>query len=290
MHRNKQASTVVENRERKEEFQQMAYGRVGLLLLQFALLFASSLCGSPSSAPERKAIEVSIGIGVGIGIGGGNDSEAPPPSSSPQPSEFLNVKQYKAYLVIQQFKRSITDDPFCLTQSWVGPRPCDYQGFYCGAPEDSPDEPTIAAVDFNGYRLSAPTVVGFLDQLPDLAYFHSNSNNLSGPIPDLSELRYLRELDVSNNAHTGAFPTAVLSLGNLIFLDIRFNLFAGAVPASVFVLDLDALFLNNNNLNQPLPAAIGSSPVAYLTLANNGFTGTIPRSISKASKTLIEVP
>ncbi|KAG6510250.1 uncharacterized protein At4g06744-like [Zingiber officinale] len=265
----------------------MAYGRVVLLLLPFALLFASSLCGSPTIAPERKGIEISIGVGIGIGVG--NDSEAPPPSSSPHPSEFLNVKQYQAYLVIQQFKSIITSDPGGVTQSWVGPRPCDYQGFYCGAPEDSPDEPTIAAVDFNGYSLSAPTVVGFLDQLPDLAFFHSNSNNFSGPIPDLSGLRYLRELDVSNSAHTGDFPAAVLSLSNLIFLDIRFNLFAGAVPASVFILDLDVLFLNNNNLNEPLPAEIGSSPVAYLTLANNGFTGPIPQSISKASKTLIEV-
>lgn len=273
MHTNKQASTVVENRERKEEFQQMAYGRLVLQLLPFALLFASSLCVSPTGAPERKTIEVSIGVG-----------------NAPPPSEFLNDKQYRAYLVIQQFKTSITCDPGGVTDSWVGPRPCDYQGFHCGAPEDSPDEPTVAAVDLNGYNLSAPTVTGFLDQLPDLAFFHSNSNNFSGPIPDLSGLRYLRELDVSSSAHTGAFPAAVLSLPNLIFLDVRFNLFAGAVPASVFSLGLDVLFLNNNNLNQRLPAAIGSSPVAYLTLANNGFTGPIPRSISKASKTLIEVP
>ncbi|CAL9755868.1 unnamed protein product [Musa acuminata subsp. burmannicoides] len=274
----------------------MASRKLLLLLLSTVLLFISSSLG------DRKAIEIGGGVGVNLGFGIGptpspsplddSDGSSPPaqaPSSGPQPSDFPNLKQYYAYLVIQRFKQSITCDPGGVTQTWVGYRPCTYEGFYCAAPPDSPDTPTIASVDFNGFGLCAPTIVGFVDQLPDLALFHANSNYFSGTIPDLTGLPYLYELDVSSNLHFGAFPTKVLPLSNLIFLDLRFNFFAGAVPASVFAFNLDVLFFNNNNFNEPLPAELGRSPVAYLTLANNGFTGSIPPSIYNASNTLVEV-
>ncbi|XP_042450822.1 uncharacterized protein At4g06744-like [Zingiber officinale] len=223
----------------------------------------------------------------------GCEAPAPAPSASilnPDPDLFLNRKQYLAYLVIQLFKLTITCDPQNVTASWVGFRPCaTYQGFYCEAPPNSPETPTIASVDFNGFRLCAPTLVGFLDQLPDLALFHANSNNFSGPVPDLTGLPFLYQLDLSNNDHSGAFPADLLPLANLSFLDIRFNRFVGTVAPAIFSLGLDAFFLNNNLFNQPLPETLGSSPVAYLTLAYNGFTGPIPRSIGNMSNTLLEV-
>ncbi|OAY71153.1 Uncharacterized protein ACMD2_13795 [Ananas comosus] len=217
------------------------------------------------------------------------DPPAPPPPP-PQPSDFLNMRQYQAYLVIQAFKATITCDPNNVTASWVGSRPCNYTGFFCAAPPDATDMPTVASIDFNGFRLCAPSLVGFLDRLPDLALFHANSNNFSGPVPDLTRLPFLYELDLSNNNHSGAFPAAVIPLSNqLVFLDLRFNAFSGAVPGSVFLLDLDVLFLNNNRFGQRLPAELWSSPAAYLTLANNGFTGPIPSSIGNASSVLLEV-
>lgn len=232
-------------------------------------------CEAPAPAPESPP------------------SPAPAPSGSilnPDPHLFLNRKQYLAYLVIQLFKLTITCDPQNVTASWVGFRPCDtYQGFYCEAPPNSRETPTIASVDFNGFRLCAPTLVGFLDQLPDLALFHANSNNFSGPVPDLTVLPFLYELDLSNNNHSGAFPAALLPLANLSFLDIRFNRFVGTVAPAIFSLGLEVLFLNNNLFNQPLPETLGSSPVEYLTLAYNGFTGPIPPSIGNMSSTLLEV-
>lgn len=40
---------------------------------------------------------------------------------------------------------------------------------------------------------------------------------------------------------------------------------------------------------QPLPSNLGQTPVKYLTLANNKFTGSIPKSIGQAKDTLLEV-
>nr|CAD1831784.1 unnamed protein product [Ananas comosus var. bracteatus] len=116
---------------------------------------------------------------------GGPSGPLPAP---PQPSDFLNMRQYQAYLVIQAFKATITCDPNNVTASWVGSRPCDYAGFFCAAPPDSKNTPTVASVDFNGFRLCAPSLAGFIDRLPDLALFHANSNDFSGPVPDLTRL------------------------------------------------------------------------------------------------------
>ncbi|KAJ0984360.1 hypothetical protein J5N97_002716 [Dioscorea zingiberensis] len=239
---------------------------------------------------------ISINISIGIGVGGGEGGESPSPSppvgcgcEEPQPSDFPNLKQYKAYNIIQRFKQTLTCDPLNVTSSWTGFLPCTYQGFYCASPPYSPDTPTIFSIDFNGFHLCAPSLSGFIDQLPDLSLFHSNSNSFSGDLPDLTSLPYLYELDISNNLFSGPYPSNTLPLSQLTFLDLRFNRFSGSVPGTIFLKDLDVLFLNNNLFSQPLPRDLGNSPVAYLTLANNGFTGPIPNSLCKAADRLAEV-
>lgn len=204
--------------------------------------------------------------------------------------KFVDQRLAIVYPIIQTFKNIITSDPLGITKTWVGSDVCSYTGFYCGTPPDNATAVVIAAIDFNGFGLSAPTLDGFLDQLPDLAIFHANSNNFTGTIsPKIANLRYLFELDLSNNNFVGRFPTAVLALKGLSFLDIRFNSFTGAVPSQIFMQTLDFVFLNDNNFVQTLPQTLGSTTVAYLTLANNKFTGPIPRSIGDASATLREI-
>jgi len=109
----------------------------------------------------------------------------------------------------------------------------------------------------------------FLDKLEEVTIFHANSNGFTGSVPDFSNLKFLYELDLSNNKLTGDFPTSVLKGNNLTFLDLRFNSFSGSVPPQVFNLDLDVLFINNNNLVQKLPLNLGSITALYLTFANN---------------------
>ncbi|KAK6916417.1 hypothetical protein RJ641_019278 [Dillenia turbinata] len=214
----------------------------------------------------------------------------PSPEPSPPPLVFPDVKIAEAYPVVQQFKQTITSDPLNITSSWVGPDVCSYKGFYCENPPDNATALTIAAVNFNGFQLSAPSLDGFVDNLPDLAIFHANTNNFSGTLsPKIGQLRFLYELDLSNNKFSGPFPYNVLTATGLTYFDIRFNSFSGSVPPEIFMQTLEVLFLNNNNFMQTLPADFGSTPVFYLTLANNNFTGPIPRSIGNLNQTLIEV-
>jgi hypothetical protein len=212
------------------------------------------------------------------------------PPLIPEILNFLDQRLALVYPIIQDFKNTITSDPLDITQTWVGADICNYKGFYCTSPPDNDSAITLASIDFNGFQLSAPTLDGFIDQLPDLALFHANSNKFSGTIsPKITKLPFLYELDISNNNFFGSFPMEVLGIPALSFLDIRFNFFTGTVPPQVFTQRLDVLFLNNNNFMQGLPENLGSTPVLYLTLAYNKFIGPIPRSIIKASATLTEV-
>lgn len=224
-------------------------------------------------------------------LAGNLGQDCPLPSSAlPVNLTFADLRLAEVYPIIQSFKLTITSDPLGITSSWVGPDICSYTGFYCDSPPDNGSATALASIDFNGFHLGAPTLDGFIDQFPDLALFHANSNNFSGTIsPKIAGLPYLYELDISNNKFSGPFPAAVLSIAGLSFLDIRFNFFTGAVPPQIFSQALDALFINNNDFMQQLPDNLGSTPVLYLTLASNKFTGPIPRSIGNASSTLVEV-
>ncbi|XP_004304027.1 PREDICTED: uncharacterized protein At4g06744-like [Fragaria vesca subsp. vesca] len=213
----------------------------------------------------------------------------PLPPLIPQLLNFADQRLSVVYPIIQSFKNIITSDPLGITKTWVGADICNYKGFYCDIPPDNATATAIASIDFNGFQLSAPTLDGFIDQLPDLALFHANSNNFSGILtPKIANLQYLYELDISNNNFFGPFPTAVLTMNSLSFLDIRYNSFTGSIPPEIFKQTLDVLFLNNNNFMQSLPDNLGATSALYLTLANNKFTGSIPKSIGSASPTLVE--
>ncbi|KAK7318193.1 hypothetical protein RJT34_02892 [Clitoria ternatea] len=219
--------------------------------------------------------------------------QAPTQPSSPLKQDslvFSDQRLQVVYSVIQKFKSIITSDPLGVTKSWVGSDICSYKGFYCDTPPDNNSAIALASIDFNGFQLSASTLDGFIDKLPDIALFHANSNNFGGTIsPQIANLPYLYELDVSNNHLSGPFPMAVLGMTNLTFLDLRFNSFSGAVPPGIFTQNLQVLFINNNIFTQGLPENLGNTHILLLTLANNKFMGPIPRSLPKALSTLTEV-
>lgn len=207
-----------------------------------------------------------------------------------KPMAFADQRLAVVYPVIQTFKSIITSDPLSITETWVGSDVCNYRGFYCDNPPDNKSAIALASIDFNGFQLGAPTLDGFLDQLPDIALFHANSNSFSGSISSsIAKLSYLYELDISNNKFYGPFPSAVLGMNGLTFLDIRFNFFSGSVPPQIFTQNLDFLFINNNGFRQKLPDDLGISHILYLTLANNKFIGPIPPSIANVLSTVTEV-
>ncbi|CAN6998182.1 hypothetical protein IGI04_019148 [Brassica rapa subsp. trilocularis] len=211
-------------------------------------------------------------------------SRSPPkPPKSPPPPQltFAGPLLKKVYPVLQAFKKLVEVDPKNILASWNGSDICGkYRGLECAMFPGTKYQ-AVASVQFNGFNFSGKNLRldNFLDKLDTVTIFHANSNNFLGSVPKVSNLKYLFELDLSNNKLTGEFPASVLKATNLTFLDLRFNTFSGSVPRQVFNLDLDVLFINNNNLVQKLPLNLGSITALYLTFANNRFTGPIPASI-----------
>ncbi|KNA07798.1 hypothetical protein SOVF_168590 [Spinacia oleracea] len=212
----------------------------------------------------------------------------PSPSYQQHPHTFSNPRLKKAYIALQAWKKSITDDPNNFTRNWEGYNVCNYNGVFCAPSLDNSYVQTVAGIDLNHANIagSLPKKLGLLT---DLALFHINSNRFCGSFPyTLKNWCLLYELDVSNNYFNGGFPKVLLSLPSLKFIDIRYNYFNGPIPSKLFDLKLDAIFINNNNFTSKFPQNIGNSPVSVVVLANNNFQGCLPNSISKMSKTLNE--
>ncbi|XP_068654860.1 uncharacterized protein At4g06744-like [Aristolochia californica] len=288
-----------------------------LLLGCFLVLSASSQdVGGDNSSGGREALEVGIEIGFGGPAIAPPPEECegchppvpdcpPPPPPPPEPScppppqqppmPLISASLRIAVPVIRRFQKTVTCDPKSTLSTWVGDSPMDvcdrkkYKGFFCEKPPGRNDL-TIASIDFNGLGICSSSTDILLDNFVDIALFHANSNNLTGTItPKIANLPYLYELDLSNNKFSSQFPSVVLKIKMLDFLDLRFNQLSGLVPRELFVRPLTVLFINNNQFLQKLPDNLGASPVTYLTLANNRFGGAIPRSIGNAKNTLREV-
>lgn len=208
------------------------------------------------------------------------------PNNNPGPL----ANRARILFITQELKRNITSDPLNYTGTWVGNNYCLFKGYYCDTVPDR-NITGLAGIDFNRARFGGNlNFYRFIMNLPDIAIFHVNSNNFSGVInPNLNQLRYFYELDLSNNKFLGGFPASVLGAMKLTYVDIRFNNYLGPVPAQAFNIDTDVLFINNNGFSQRIPTNFGNTPALYLTVANNQFTGPIPRSIGRAWNTLTEV-
>ncbi|KAE8692670.1 Anthocyanin 3'-O-beta-glucosyltransferase [Hibiscus syriacus] len=271
---------------------QMRSLSISTSFLFFAVVFHSCLAINDDSLIKRKALDIIIGGG-----------EGPSPDDEPPPCKhfenengcFENERLAKAYEVIQRFKSKIKVDKNSnrYLKTWCGTDVCKYSGFRCDIRPDV-NEKAVAAVDFNGFKFEGCDgtlpLDGFLDELDDLAIFHANSNNFTGTVPfRASKIKYLYELDLSNNKIAGNFPMKTVGGMNLTFLDLRFNSLRGSVPPQAFNLKLDVFFINNNRFAvQSLPTTIGDTTAVYLTFANNNFTGSIPPSIGRA-RNLLEV-
>ncbi|KAF2556405.1 hypothetical protein F2Q68_00016740, partial [Brassica cretica] len=155
----------------------------------------------------------------------------------------------------------MTSDPNGFTSNWCGPHVCNYTGVFCAPTLDNPHLLTVAGIDLNHANIAGylPEELGLLT---DLALLHINSNRFKGQLPmSLNCLKLLHELDVSNNK-----------------------------LSELFDLNLDALFINNNNFRFRLPGNIGNSTVSVLVLANNDLQGScVPPSFYNMGKTLHEV-
>ncbi|XP_058111939.1 receptor-like protein 7 [Magnolia sinica] len=104
-----------------------------------------------------------------------------------------------------------------------------------------------------------------------------------GPFPSwLVKLDNLVYLDLSSNDFSGPLPSFLANLHNLVTLDLSFNDFSIPLPSSFGNLsNLVRLDLSSNNFSGPIPSSYGNKfqNLQWFIVNNNSLSGTIPSSL-----------
>ncbi|XP_022960963.1 LRR receptor-like serine/threonine-protein kinase EFR [Cucurbita moschata] len=110
--------------------------------------------------------------------------------------------------------------------------------------------------------------------------------SLAGPIsPHLTNLSFLRRLELQGNNFSGRIPPEIHSLFRLRVLNLSSNSLHGTIPPSLSHCSmLRVVDVFGNELRGRIPSELGSLSALYdLNLGRNNFSGTIPSSFGNLS-------
>ncbi|XP_050226732.1 receptor like protein 29 [Mercurialis annua] len=123
-----------------------------------------------------------------------------------------------------------------------------------------------------------------ISSLKSLKILTLSQNHLSGPIPvEICSLNSLVHLDLSYNILTGTIPVQLGTLKNLVGLDLSYNSLTGTIPDTIGELGmLQKLDFSSNSLMGVIPDSIENlSSLAFMALSNNKFRGYFPVGLQK---------
>ncbi|GJR83808.1 leucine-rich repeat protein [Tanacetum coccineum] len=117
-----------------------------------------------------------------------------------------------------------------------------------------------------------------------LQFLGLNSNQFSGPIPDvIGKLSLLTELYLYSNKLEGHIPSSLGNCKELILLNLADNRLSGTIPKQLLQLPSLTRFLTlaHNSLSGTIPPEIKDLKMSYLDLSYNNLSGTITSGLGE---------
>ncbi|XP_065856551.1 leucine-rich repeat receptor-like tyrosine-protein kinase PXC3 [Euphorbia lathyris] len=109
---------------------------------------------------------------------------------------------------------------------------------------------------------------------------------LRGNVNLISQLKALKQLDLSSNSFRSSIPSAFGTLSELEYLDLSSNNFEGSIPKELGSLrNLKSLNLSNNKLVGEIPNELqGLHMLEEFQISSNSFNGSIPYWVGNFTK------
>ncbi|KAL3850439.1 hypothetical protein ACJIZ3_012321 [Penstemon smallii] len=177
--------------------------------------------------------------------------------------------------VMARLAQSLSPTP----SSWTGSNFCKWQGVSCSSNK-------VTSINLSSKSLSG-TIPPEITQLSDLKSLSLQRNQLSGPLPPLSNHPSLQEINLDFNRFDSTPQHFLSGLTSLQSFSINNNTFLQPwkIPDSLRDSTAITTFLASNaNIIGEIPDIFHSLPsLQNLRLSYNGMTGSLPKSFSNSA-------
>ena len=138
----------------------------------------------------------------------------------------------------------------------------------------------VMALDLQGYKLRG-SISPYISNLTFLRIINLWNNSFYGKIPhEVGHLFWLQELRLNNNTLEGEVPLILSNCSNAIIINFNWNKLHGKILAELGSLKkLELLQLGVNNLTGRIPSFGNLSSIRILSLAGTKLVGNIPYRI-----------
>ncbi|XP_077225758.1 receptor kinase-like protein Xa21 [Tasmannia lanceolata] len=182
-------------------------------------------------------------------------------------------------MALLSFKDGITSDPLGALSSWNHTLHfCNWNGITCGRRHQR-----VTVLNLSGQNLVG-TLSPAISNLTFLREIQLQENSFTSQISqDIGSLFRLRHLNMSFNSLGGEIPSNLTHCRDLRVIDLSYNEFTGKIPIQLSTLPkLFGLSLGPNNLTGSIPPQLGNvSSLMFLNLRENSLVGHIPDDLAR---------